>query len=352
MSVNTPTSHTPSRPIQTLLSGFQPTGDGRLHLGNLFGSIEPFLAQSQSAESSFAMIADLHALSLGCAPEGLGEARLRCAKELIACGCADDGRFVFAQSAVPAIARLFTLLCFHAPLGDLRRMTQYEDKKERARGEPAGLLLYPALMAADLLALGASHAAVGEDQTQHMELCAQLAKKLSALYGLSLAAPKTLLAQSGSRVKSLSSPEIKMSKSDPSPGGVIFLADDPGARAKKIKRAQTDSELLPELELALEGRLGAKSLLGILASCEGTSVERALAPLAGQGFGALKSKLIDALDRRLSPIQERLERLSDDETLSILERGSQAARAACEPVVARIEAAVAKGALKGAAEGF
>lgn len=336
----------PSLSIRSLLSGFQPTGDGRLHLGNLLGSIEPFIESSRSAQSSFAMIADIHALSLGSAPTGLGAARLQCAKELIACGCADEGRALFAQSDVPAISRLFTLLCFHAPMGDLRRMTQYEDKKDKARGEPAGLLMYPALMAADLLALGASHAAVGEDQTQHMEFCSELARKMETLYGLAIAPPKTLLSLSAPRLKSLSSPEIKMSKSDPSPGGVIYLCDTRKERERKIKRAQTDTDALPETTQDLEARLGAKNLIALLAACRGVSPQEALAPLAGQGFGALKAQLIEALNDRLSAFEARFARVSEAQAREALAQGARLAQEACEPVVSAIERAVLNGALR------
>lgn len=332
--------------IDRLLAGFQPTGDGRLHIGNYFGSIEPFLRHSAGARQSFAMIADLHALSLGAAPRGLAQARLRCAKELIACGCADQGRFIFAQSDNPAISRVFALLSFHTPLGDLRRMTHYEEKKERARGEPAGLLLYPALMAADLMALGASHAAVGEDQTQHMELCAELCRKIELLYGERLDAPRALIPPEAARVKSLSSPEAKMSKSDPSPAGTLYLSEPSFEAERKIKRAQTDSERLPGSIAGLQGRVGALNLLSLLAACRGQSLSEALHGLCAEGFGVLKQRLSAALRERLEPIQARLAALSDEEALFILERGAQAARAVSEPAAERLERAILSGALR------
>lgn len=118
------------------IAGFQPTGDGRLHLGNLLGSALPF-ASYPCEGSKFAMVADVHALSMGRIPQGFGAAKNRMLRELIACGVRDTGALLFEQSSVPEILALQAFLAPFTPMGDLRRMTQFEQKSQSAEGEPS-----------------------------------------------------------------------------------------------------------------------------------------------------------------------------------------------------------------------
>ena len=133
-----------------------------------------------------------------------------------------------------------------------------------------------------------------------------------------------------------------MSKSDPSDMSRIHLTDSDEDIAQKIRKAKTDPEPLPDNPHALEGRPEAKNLVGIYAAVTGESVEQVLARFAGQGFGAFKPALADALVGLIAPIRERLDDLRRDpaELDRILAEGAARASELGAPVLARAKAAV------------
>ncbi len=309
------------------IAGFQPTGDGRLHIGNLFASALPF-AQLRTERRKFALIADAHALSLGRVPEGFSEARRRMARELMALGAAESGGVLFEQTAAPEIFALHALLSSFAPLGDLRRMTQFEEKAKAAEGEPLALLAYPCLMAADMFSVGADLALVGEDQRQHLELAKAIARRARERAGIRLSEPAALELEP-IRIKSLADPSAKMSKSAGG-AGALFLDEPAESLARKIRRAVTDSERLPEdpEEFREDSRPGAANLARICALAEGVSPREILADLAGMGHGALKERTAQSLERRIGPIRERIRGISDEQVERELRRGGEIAREA------------------------
>lgn len=311
------------------IAGFQPTGDGRLHLGNLLGSAAPFAAL-EGSDAKFAMVADVHAMSVGAIPAGFRQAKARMLRELMACGLS-DGAFLFEQSAAPEILALSSVLATFAPLGDLRRMTQFESKS-KVQGvvdAPLSLLAYPCLMAADILGLGAMRAVVGEDQRQHLELARAISRRAKEALGVDFGEPRALELTAAVRIKSLRNPLSKMSKSDADEAGTLYVSDSRDALAKKIKRATTDSRPLPLLgeDFADADRPGLANLLAIAGGCSGASRQEMLAALAGSGHSAVKEMALEAVDGRLSPIRERLAATSDEEVRAISERAAEAARA-------------------------
>jgi tryptophanyl-tRNA synthetase len=312
---------------RSAIAGFQPTGDGRLHVGNLLGSALPFAAHLASG-SKFAMVADVHALSMGRLPEGFAAAKARMLRELVACGLADGGALLFEQSMVPEILALQALLSPFAPIGDLRRMTQFEQKSKSSDGDPLALLAYPCLMAADILALGALDAVVGEDQRQHLELARAISMRLSRSLGVDLGEPRAVELTAAARVKSLRDPSSKMSKSDADGAGAIFLSDTREQLAKKIKRAVTDTQALPQkgAELERELRPGAANLVDMCARAMGVSEHEVLARVAGCGHSALKELAIESLDAMLAPIRLRLEQTSVEQAKAIARESARAAR--------------------------
>jgi tryptophanyl-tRNA synthetase len=122
----------------------------------------------------------------------------------------------------------------------------------------------------------------------------------------------------------------------------INLIDDDDTIGQKIRKAKTDPEPLPEDPADLNGRPEAKNLVTIYAAVTGESVEQVLARFAGQGFGAFKPALADALIALLSPIRGRLEELRRDpaELDRILADGARRASAIGAPILARAKAAV------------
>jgi len=325
-----------------VVSGIQPTGD--LHLGNLIGAILRWVRMQDEAECLF-FLADLHALTIDVEPDELRSNVREMAAALIASGIDPRKSTVFAQSAVPAHAELAWLLQCTARVGWLNRMTQFKEKTGKNReGASVGLYTYPVLQAADILLYQATHVPVGEDQKQHVELTRDIALKFNNDFDVELfVVPEPYIGGgTAARVMSLRDGNAKMSKSDPSDMSRINLTDSDDVIAQKIKKAKTDPEPLPEDPKMFDGRPEARNLVGIYGAVTGESVEDVLARFAGQGFGAFKPALADALVALLSPIRARLEELRGDpaELDRILADGAARASELGAPVLAKAKAAV------------
>jgi len=325
-----------------VLSGIQPTGG--LHLGNLLGAILRWVRMQDEAECLF-FLADLHALTIDVEPDELRSNVREMAAALIASGIDPRKSTLFAQSAVPAHAELAWLLQCTARVGWLNRMTQFKEKTGKNReGASVGLYTYPVLQAADILLYQATHVPVGEDQKQHVELTRDIALKFNNDFDVELfVVPEPYIGGgTAARVMSLRDGNAKMSKSDPSDMSRINLTDSDDVIAQKIKKAKTDPEPLPEDPKMFDGRPEARNLVGIYGAVTGESVEDVLARFAGQGFGAFKPALADALVALLSPIRARLEELRGDpaELDRILAEGAARASELGAPVLAKAKAAV------------
>jgi tryptophanyl-tRNA synthetase len=303
--------------MKRILSGIQPTNT--LNLGNYLGAIKNWVKMQHEYDCYF-MIADLHALTNPPEPDVLRRNTREVAATYIACGIDPDHAAIFVQSHVSAHAELAWLLSTTTPMGWLNRMTQFKDKagkdKEKAN---LGLYAYPVLMAADILLYQATHVPVGEDQKQHLELCRDIAASFNHKYGEFFTLPDPAIIGEASRVMSLRDGSKKMSKSDPSDMSRINLTDDADTIANKIKKATSDSELLPDNLAALADRAEARNLINIYAALSDSTAEKTLAQFAGQGFGKFKPALAELCVEKLSPISQRLrELMSDAAALDIL----------------------------------
>src|SRR5688572_21075692 len=278
-----------------VVSGIQPTGD--LHLGNLLGAILRWVRTQDEAECLF-FLADLHALTVDVDPAQLRSNVRAMAAALIASGIDPDKPIVFPHSAVPAHAEIAWVLGCTARIGWLNRMTQWKDKAGKNReGASLGLFAYPVLQAADILLYRATHVPVGDDQKQHIELARDIAIKFNTDFDVELFVPPEPFIGGGSaaRVMSLRDGKSKMSKSDPSDMSRINLTDSDDAIDQKIRKARTDPEPLPDDPELLAGRAEARNLVGIYAAIAGETVEQVLARFCGQGFGAFKPALTEAV---------------------------------------------------------
>jgi len=331
----TPTDYTgPER----IFSGMQPTG--RLHLGNYLGALKNWVAlQDEGNAECIYCVVDMHAITMPHDPKALPGAVRAAAAAYIAAGVNPDKSIIFAQSAVPAHAELAWIFNCVARLGWAERMTQFKDKggKDKERSS-VGLLTYPVLQAADILAYKATHVPVGEDQKQHLELCRDIAARFNRDYGDGQAVfPLTepVIQGPGARIMSLRDGTSKMSKSDPSDNSRINLEDDADTIARKIKKAKTDPEPLPEAVEDLEARAEASNLVGIYAALTGKTKADVLAEFGGQGFGAFKPALADVAVEYLAPISEEFRRLIADqaEIDRILSRGAERADAIAAPII-------------------
>jgi tryptophanyl-tRNA synthetase len=331
-----------TQPMKRVVSGIQPTGD--LHLGNLLGAILRWVRMQDEAQCLY-FLADLHALTVDVDPAELRSNVREMAAALIASGIDPEKSLLFRQSALPAHSELAWILQGTARMGWLNRMTQWKDKAGKDReGKSVGLFTYPVLQAADILLYQATHVPVGEDQKQHVELTRDIAIKFNNDFDVALFVPPEPFIGGGAaaRIMSLRDGRSKMSKTDPSEQSRIHLTDGDDVITQKIRKAKTDPEPLPDNAAALDDRPEAKNLVGIYGAVSGESVEQVLARFAGQGFGAFKPALADALIALIAPIRQRLDdlRRHPEELDRILADGAERANEIGAPILAQARAAV------------
>ncbi|MBX3508645.1 MAG: tryptophan--tRNA ligase [Parvibaculum sp.] len=326
------------QPQNRVFSGVQPTGN--LHLGNYLGAIRNFVGLQDTHECIYCVV-DMHAITVWQDPKELAANTREVAAAYIAAGIDPERHIVFNQSKVAAHAELAWILNCVARIGWLNRMTQFKDKAGKDREKASvGLYAYPVLMAADILVYRATHVPVGEDQKQHLELARDTAQKFNNDFGAEgfFPLPEPLIMGPATRVMSLRDGTKKMSKSDPSDLSRITMRDSADDISKKIRKAQTDPDPLPETVEGLEGRAGADNLVGIYAALAGKSKAEVLAEFAGAQFSVFKPALADLAVEKLSPITNEMKRLMDDKAYldAVLERGAARARAIADPVIARV----------------
>ena len=332
-------------PVTRVLSGIQPTGN--LHLGNLLGAILRWVRMQEEAPCLF-FLADLHSLSEHI-PADARRAQVRAmAAALIASGIDPAKSVLFAQSDVPAHAELCWILNGTARMGWLSRMTQWKDKSGKNKeGASVALFDYPVLQAADILLYRPSHVPVGEDQKQHIELTRDIATKFNLDTGTdTFVLPLPFIGGGvAARVMSLRDGNAKMSKSDPSDMSRVNLIDSDEEIAAKIRKARTDPAPLPGDLDQLEHRPEARNLVGIMAAVTGETETAVLARFEGQGFGAFKPALADALVALIAPIRVRFKALQQDqaELDRLLDRGAERAAELAAPTLLAARRAVGLG---------
>jgi len=318
-----------------IFSGIQPTG--RKHLGNYIGAITQWVADQDRGDPAIYCVVDLHAITVPYDPAELRERVYDTTAILLAAGLDPERCVLFRQGDVQEHSELTWLLTSVTALGELNRMHQFRDKSLAQRElVSAGLLMYPVLQAADVLAYRAGEVPVGEDQREHLELMRDVAKRFNARYGETLVVPEHRIPAVGARIMDLQDPTRKMSTTGGTAEGTVYVLDEPEAVEKKIKRAVTDSGT--EIRAAPD-KPGVANLLEILAAARGTSVAEAEASLAGaRGYGDLKGAVAEAVVDYLAPVRERYEALRADSGAleSVLEQGAAKARAMASETVADV----------------
>ncbi|MDQ7079559.1 MAG: tryptophan--tRNA ligase [Paracoccaceae bacterium] len=324
--------HTPR-----VFSGIQPSG--HLTLGNYLGAIRRFVEMQESGIETIYCMVDLHAITVWQDPDALCHATRELAAGFIASGLDPKKSILFNQSQVSAHAQLGWVFNCVARMGWLNRMTQFKDKAGKNReAASVGLFAYPNLMAADILVYHATHVPVGEDQKQHLELTRDIAEKFNHDYKVDwFPITEPVIEGAATRVMSLRDGTKKMSKSDPSDMSRINLTDDADTIAKKIRKAKTDPEPLPDSIDGLEGRPEARNLVNIYAGLSGRKPEDVIDEFAGAQFGQFKPKLADLAVSVLSPINAEMNRLMADvaEIDRILGDGADRAAAIANPILER-----------------
>ncbi len=320
-----------------VLTGIQPTNI--LHIGNLFGALIPAV-ELQKEHNLFMMIADYHAITMPHEPKALNEAILLNASAYIACGINPSKTVLFQQSQISAHTELAWILQTVANMGEAKRMTQFKDKAgEKQDNVSVGLFTYPILMASDILLYDTQAVPVGHDQKQHVELARDLAQRFNKQYGNVFTVLEPIIRKSGARLKSLTEPEKKMSKSSPSAKSYISLLDDKDIIFKKIRSAVTDSEQLITFE---ERREGLYNLLTIFSLATGKQADEIAKKYIECGMKELKDDLSEALYAYLEPIQKQMKELlnNKDELIKIVNNGSTEAKKAADKKLALVKKAI------------
>ncbi len=324
-----------------IFSGIQPTG--RKHVGNYIGAIRGYLDGQERGDPAIYCIVDLHATCIDYDPRALPRYVLDTTAMLMASGLDPERCILFRQSDVREHSELCWLLSSVTAYGDLGRMHQFKDKSAREQQlVRTSLFLYPVLQAADILLYKADEVPVGDDQRQHLELAREIARRFNTTYGDLLVEPAHVIPGVGARIMDLQDPGAKMSTSSSTEAGLVYIDEDSDAILKKVKRAQTDSG--SEIVRGPD-KPGVTNLIEMLAVARGVEPELIERELEGQGYGALKQAVGEALVEMLAPVRERYVELRADEDAieAALAQGAERAREIASGTMAEVRDAMGIG---------
>jgi tryptophanyl-tRNA synthetase len=321
-----------------VFSGVQPTGN--LHLGNYLGALKNFVSLQKEMKCIYCVV-DLHAITVFQKPVELTKNVLETTASFLATGLDPNKSIIFNQSSVSGHSELAWILNCVSRIGWLNRMTQFKDKagsdKEKAS---VGLYIYPNLMAADILLYKATHVPVGSDQKQHLELSRDIAQKFNNDFKCEnfFPLPEPLISKNISRVMSLRDGTKKMSKSEESDYSRINLNDSADEISKKIKKAKSDSESIPDNLKSLEKKPEALNLLNIYSELSRIKLEKVLNEMAGKEYSFLKTNLSEILIEEITPVGKEIQKLLDDKSYlkGILKKGSEKANIIAEENLKKI----------------
>jgi len=309
-------------------TGIQPSG--RLHLGNYFSAIRPILAAAEAGHDVFVFVADYHALTTQRDPLALRENVSRLCREMVACGLGKC--HLFRQSDVPEIAEIALLLGMFARLGNLQRSHAFSDKIKKGVACDLGLLTYPILMAADILACEAEVVPVGQDQQQHLEIAVDTAKRVNNLFkGVFPIIPKGQL----SRSETL--PGVDGKKMSKSAGNYIAVFEDYADLRKKINSIVSEPVGIADPKpknspiLALYRQ--------VASDAEYLEMEASF-DAGGVGYGHYKSQLLDKMDAFIAPLRDSFASVSQADVDNVFACGAAEARKAARRVLGRFRSAV------------
>jgi tryptophanyl-tRNA synthetase len=328
-----------------IFSGIQPTG--RKHLGNYIGGISQYVSSQERGEGIFCIV-DLHAITVAYEPAELRERVYDVTAVLLAAGLDPERCILFRQSDVHEHTELTWLLSSVTEVGRLQRMHQFRDKAPAQRElVSAGLLLYPVLQAADVLAYRAEEVPVGEDQREHLELMRDIARRFNARYAGGrqvLVVPEHRIPEVGARIMDLQEPTRKMSTTNASEQGTVYVLDEPAAIAKKLRSAVTDSG--SEVRRG-EDKPGVSNLIEILAAVRGQSPAAIEAEFAQARYGDFKVVVGEAVSEYLAPVRERYQELRQDVggLESVLAAGAEQARSIAAATLREVRPLMGLGAL-------
>lgn len=310
-----------SKPV--ILTGLRANND--LHIGNYFGALLPLIDMAKKHAGEYQVnlfVPDLHSFTTPIDHSQLQTQIMNNLRLFVAAGLPLDNPdvHIYRQSYIPAHSELTVIMNNFTGMGEMERMTQFKDKSGKIGSDrvSVGLFDYPVLMACDILLYGAQYVPVGDDQSQHLEITRDLAQRMNTKFSDDLfAIPFEVKKQheffgkdQGLRIKDLVDPTKKMSKSDESGKGIIFLGDDPDAAAKKIMSATTDS--VGSVGLDYETQPGISNLLQIHALLSDEPLEAVVEHHQGQtNYGELKKEVAEQVKKFLTDFQTRFTQVDE-----------------------------------------
>jgi tryptophanyl-tRNA synthetase len=334
-----------------ILTGLRANND--LTIGNYFGGMLPIIDMAKHRADEYQInmfIPDLHSFTTPIDHSKLHDQIMLTAKLFTAAGLPldNDSIHLYRQSYLPAHSELTVILNSFTGMGEMNRMTQFKDKSEGLGDEriSVGLFDYPVLMAADILLYGAAYVPVGDDQTQHLEYTRDIAERMNTRFGELFTIPHAVKDQhaffgkdQGLRIKDLIDPSKKMSKSDESGRGVIFLSDSPDEAARKVMGATTDD--LASIRFDRANQPGISNLLEILSLLRGQSLADTAAEFEGQSrYGDFKAIVAEAVRSFLVDFQQRLAAVDDIAVIAKLERSESAMNITANQTLRRVQTAI------------
>lgn len=339
-----------------ILTGIRANND--LHIGNYFGAMLPMIdmAKRNAGEYDINMfIPDLHSFTTPIDHSQLYDSIMNNARVYTAAGLPLDNESIhlYRQSYIPAHSELTVLLNNFTGFGEMERMTQFKDKSAKLSNDrvSVGLFDYPVLMASDILLYNAQYIPVGDDQTQHLEITRDLAERMNNHFGELFVVPEPVKKQheffgkdQGLRIKDLVDPSKKMSKSDETGKGVIFLSDDPEVARKKIMSATTDDKANVCYDKA--NQPGISNLLEILtlvrqANGQEVSLQQICDEYSGmERYGDFKKIVADEVAQFLANFQSRLANIDDAQIVVKLESSEHAMNEVANATLLRVQRAV------------
>lgn len=322
-----------------ILTGLR--ANNELHIGNYFGALLPMIDMATHHAGEYQInlfVPDLHSFTTPVNHRALHDQIMHNLKVFVAAGLPLDHNdiHIYRQSYIPAHSELTWILDCFTGMGEMGRMTQFKDKSTKLSEDriSVGLFNYPVLMTADILLYGASYVPVGDDQTQHLEFARDLAERFNrqfaaefpnGVFTVPLSVPKQhqfFNRDQGLRIKDLVDPTKKMSKSDETGKGVVFLGDAPELAVKKIMSATTDSVGRIGMNAA---QPGIANLLQILALLQGKTLSATTAEWEGKDrYGDLKKAVAEAMQQFLVDFQARLRVVDEREILAKLQASERA----------------------------
>lgn len=304
-----------SKPV--ILTGLRANND--LHLGNYLGALLPIVDMANKHSNDYQInlfVPDLHSFTTPIDHSKLKHQIMQNLRVFVAAGLPldNDKIRIYRQSYIPAHSELTWILDCFTGFGEMSRMTQFKDKSKQIGDDriTVGLFNYPVLMAADILLYHATYVPVGDDQSQHLEYTRDIAERMNSKFGELFTVPNAVSKQheffgkeQGLRIRDLTNPSKKMSKSDETGKGIIFLTDAPDGARKKIMAATTDS--LGKVQYDYDSQPGISNLLDILTLLGGDSEEF----LDNVQYGPLKTAVADRVCSFLEEFQDKLSGIND-----------------------------------------